>query len=453
MSEKCYLCGVFLKDENKHKEHIIQNAIGGTLKPDNILCITCGGKLGNDVDAPFVKIFDSISARLNIKKDRGAKNKQLNGMLNGMEVSWNNFKISPKKPFYEYDEKSKNVKIFANLKSAKKFKVQVIKELGEENINEIQIIDDIKNTGPVVFPFDLDNVVFKKGIAKIAVGFATHHNIKRTDLSLAIDLNNQAIVEKQVVIPFFPSSPIDRIIELYRVQLDCEYPYHGLVLFTIPHQNDLTKKVLVCYVELFSTFQHYIVLNESYLGDSIYEMYSQKIFKKEDITFSSRLDPKTIHICLSELNLHPDDIENVPEEKLLEFFEKKYNQKKYNFDYSNHIESMISSIVTIGLMGKSNGKVNLDDDTKIIAENINNFCYKNAERMICYKKNIDLYYEINGEQEIFIPESFKRYYINDNLNVVNYLNESINNLDLMKDYGHMRFYVLMKYINFLELKT
>ena len=73
---KGYLCGKEFddKDVKKHDEHIIQQSIGGNLTVNDILCSSCGGKLGNKVDVPFVNIFEGIATRLDIKRDRKGYN-------------------------------------------------------------------------------------------------------------------------------------------------------------------------------------------------------------------------------------------------------------------------------------------------------------------------------------------------------------------------------------------
>ena len=70
--EKCYRCGKKFDHSNvkKHDEHIIQQSIGGSLTVNDILCSSCGGILGNEIDVPFAGIFDSLTTRLDIKKDR-----------------------------------------------------------------------------------------------------------------------------------------------------------------------------------------------------------------------------------------------------------------------------------------------------------------------------------------------------------------------------------------------
>ncbi|EPE2685207.1 HNH endonuclease [Vibrio alginolyticus] len=119
--DSCYLCGEVFNESDvlKHDEHIIQQAIGGTLTSDSVLCKSCGENLGNTVDVPFNMMFDSICTRLDIKKDRGNKKKgTAKGVifgkgdcygndLSGIEVFWRDSKVTPVIPIHRYtpDEK------------------------------------------------------------------------------------------------------------------------------------------------------------------------------------------------------------------------------------------------------------------------------------------------------------------------------------------------------------
>jgi hypothetical protein len=38
---KCYTCGVEITDENRSEEHVINNALGGHLTSDDLLCKPC----------------------------------------------------------------------------------------------------------------------------------------------------------------------------------------------------------------------------------------------------------------------------------------------------------------------------------------------------------------------------------------------------------------------------
>lgn len=54
-NDKCYVCGNSYDGAltRRHDEHIIQNAIGGKLTSNRVVCESCGGKLGDSIDTPF----------------------------------------------------------------------------------------------------------------------------------------------------------------------------------------------------------------------------------------------------------------------------------------------------------------------------------------------------------------------------------------------------------------
>jgi hypothetical protein len=124
----CYLCGREMFDrgyyrENKekftkepalkHNEHIIQNSLAGQLKPNNILCETCGSKLNESVDKKFGDLFALIITeqlrKKNIHKDRRNNSPILEGYCFCKEkqkiikVHIKDFKASPIKPFKKVD--------------------------------------------------------------------------------------------------------------------------------------------------------------------------------------------------------------------------------------------------------------------------------------------------------------------------------------------------------------
>lgn len=275
--DKCYICGNYFDENNvkKHDEHIIQQAIGGNLTANDILCSSCGGDLGQKIDVSFNSIFDVIATRMDIKKDRQSnKKKAVNGKMGHIDVIWKDSKISPIQPYHLYTIDKQQVIIYANQTTAKKYKQKVEQEI-QENFTyqqpEIIICDNLK--GIVTFPFNIDDKAFKKGLAKIAIGFASSHGIKREEMPLVLEINktsNKANISNTIVaIPFYPFGIIDKLIEVQKNEFE-HYPFHNLILFTVDcnPQDSIGKKVLMCYIELFSTFQWYVVLNEEYYGNS-----------------------------------------------------------------------------------------------------------------------------------------------------------------------------------------
>lgn len=57
MDMTCYYCGIELTQENRTREHIIPEALGGRLTSSEILCRTHNSILGRTVD---IQLFERL---------------------------------------------------------------------------------------------------------------------------------------------------------------------------------------------------------------------------------------------------------------------------------------------------------------------------------------------------------------------------------------------------------
>lgn len=497
----CYLCGKEFNssDVQKHDEHIIQQAIGGNLTANDILCSSCGGKLGNQIDVPFNNIFNSISSRMDIKKDRKNNDKPLHGKMGHINVVWKDFKVSPLKPFHVYTIDKKQVIIYTNPTTAKKYKHKVEQEIQKDFTNEqpnIFICDDLE--GVVEFPFNMDIQAFNKGLAKISIGFASSHGINRENLSLVLDINNdtnEAVIQNKIfTIPFFPLGIIDILFETQKNEFE-HYPSHNLILFTINCNSKIekNKKVLICYIELFSTFQYYIVLNEAYYGDSIYKYYSQQILKKDDyIVEVGRRYYKERNIWLQPLGITEEyidkkhtnqkykilsklewykklDIALIAQQPNLfqnlknrfqieqEIIQEETIKQKYKLDFEDYINNNIKAISNqfLVFLNKKNYPSTNDLPPFLKNENmlqIYNNLFNNIEDYQNFKKNLDLFYQFDTEEnEKFSIFSFRVFYFENN-KLKNYYSTLLEQFSLLlkdgrlKTYHHKKMYMLENYI-------
>jgi hypothetical protein len=457
----CYLCGKEFddKDTKKHGEHVIQQAIGGSLVVDDILCASCGDKLGKKVDVPFNKIFSGISTRLDIKTDRG-NNKSLsvqgrykggydkhNIYIDATDVVWSDFKVSPIKPFHKYTKDNKKVVIYANQQTAKKYRVKVEKEINDkfskENKPELIICDDLE--GFIEFPFLMKNDDYKKGLAKIAIGFASKCGISRKDMPLVLSINNETqesfIADEICIIPFYPLGVIDSFLEDAKDQLKF-YPLHNLIVFTT-----LTNpKLLVCYIELFSTFQIYIILNDNYSGEEIYKYYGQRIMKEENYEFiPDRRYYKERNLFIQGLGITEDRIEKrldkhnnakSKEEVEHEIIKEEFVLQKYKFDFEEYISDTIS-YVSNQIMSSMNDHNKSEDHFNYIM----NF-YRNHKLFFGLDDNDD---------DIFYISSYRRYYYEDE-QLKDYCTKLLSDFTnlhtsgTLRKYGHKKMYALENYI-------
>jgi hypothetical protein len=90
----------------------------------------------------------------------------------------------------------------------------------------------------------------------------------------------------------------------------------GLTLF---NQKIEEENFLYCYVDLFSTFQYYVLLNSNYKGEDIHEVYHQTVIKQyiEKIDVR-RVRPKHLSIIVNDYNI---DTTKYKGENLSEFYD------------------------------------------------------------------------------------------------------------------------------------
>ncbi|KIO76792.1 hypothetical protein TH53_12785 [Pedobacter lusitanus] len=277
-----------------HYEHIIQNALFGRLKPNNILCKQCGNDASTDIDKDFVTLFHFITETIKhvlIKKDHGKGSvNTMKGVLFDKELARkrdimirDNI-VAPKEPFYDYDATNSILTIYATKVRAKQYTSVVREELKEKGIDydqlKVEFVEDISHLGAVgiFFTEGIENFHQKltDGFRKIAAGFATYSGVERSQLKnlLEIDGDGKAeFISSGNVFPFVAVGIVDQQIEINRPDIERHYPSHTIILFSQKLAEDVQH--LYCYVDLFSTFQYYVLLNDDYKGEMIYQSYHQ----------------------------------------------------------------------------------------------------------------------------------------------------------------------------------
>ncbi|RZK37625.1 MAG: HNH endonuclease [Hymenobacter sp.] len=310
----CYSCGCPMVDEAyyrdhtedftsvpkfTHDEHIIHNALYGRLKSSQILCKDCGSKFGHEVDGEFVSLFTPVTERIKdilLSKQHGKNSvNTLQGvlyedpaMLQERAVEIRDNVVYPKEPYYTFDASTDTVTIYASKARGKHYRNLVTKELAGRGVKlqatTFHFVEDIQDKGilGVFFTQGVErfNERFRLGLNKIALGFAMYAGVARTQVPrvLEIDDHNQGkLVSTNNLIPFFPIGALDGVLEMNRPALETHYPSHTLTLFSQPRENG--GMALFCYIDLFSTFQHYVLLNENYTGEAVFKSYHQATTK------------------------------------------------------------------------------------------------------------------------------------------------------------------------------
>lgn len=427
----CYLCGNELIPSNDHGEHIFQQGIGGTLAPHGILCKTCGKNLGSKIDVNFNKLFDIFTSRLPINFDRKSDNSVFSPICSiyseeferNFEIQLNKKDRLPIKPD-AFIYKGKLVVIYPKQNKEKGlagYKLKQMKDFGFTDENTVKIIRDfnfVKNA-EIQIPFHLPDKDYRQGIAKIATGFATYHGVKRELLNCVLDTKNNAFLDKIQLIPYFPSDFISQALEELRFDIyNLEYISHQIKLFNI--ENDL-----ICYVELFGTFQCHILLSDNYNGKAIYKSYMQPLFKMKRSELSGLPGPKNLMLYKHYLPVNQE----------LDFSDKTLNDINTGIRKQPNKQDLDEYYeILLGCLSKQVTLFNSKKYDLKVYENLLNFLYLKKDYLDNNLMDISLKFyhfltnpccfKTNPTPIVYFTEN-KNKLINYNVKKLNFLNEFI----------------------------
>lgn len=280
----CYLTGVPLRkkrgeeidDDCESLEHIIHNALCGTLSSSQILSHRANQDLNKLIDTKFVKMFEALCFRLDFDRDRPGTSR-LRGSHQDylVDVIFKEDRFFPVKP--HFDELRRL--IYADsIRTGQNYKKHLVNTKVISEGEEIHILDDM--AGNICLPFSVDNRTFKQGFAKIAAGYAAKCGISRENMKMVIDTDRNAFRDQIFLVPSFPASQLEHDFESKAFQ-SASYPIHSLVLV-----GSKMERLLYCHVELFSAFQWYVLLDDDYDGDDIFHSYACRLSDGAEIDFS-----------------------------------------------------------------------------------------------------------------------------------------------------------------------
>lgn len=299
--KRCVYCGNVIKTTSK--EHIIQNAIGGLCVSGDICCPTCNACLSKSIDRPFAQIFVPITSKIkNFVKSHNTKScpSYTGQAMTGQEV---------------YDVVIKDNMVVSAPMFSQVYHCEASKA-------EWTIFSSY---------FNLDNDSYKNGLSKIAFNFALKQDVSIELLKdkLGIKTVNDKVTDIKFrfpVMPFVALNPLDDFIELNTPLL----LYHNLILFNENNQ-------LWCYIDLFNTFQVYVLLSEKWDSKiDIYRSYLQ-LLQQIDRTMPvlNSLDLKDISILSAQYGVQPTTD--------MEIFRKSIADAVQKRSLVNNMEDVISS--------------------------------------------------------------------------------------------------------------
>ena len=311
MSTTCYLCAQAFDGATtrQHDEHIIQNAIGGALVSDDILCEDCGGKLGDSVDAAFATALSPLTVLLEVARDRG-NHSQTSAKLvpndpdaaplqNLRFTLHSDFSVVPQRPVFLRSEARRTVTVIgATSKQAEQYaKAPQVKAV----LAGGYALELSTNAAPfaqnLLVPVGPNSVDVLRGVLKIAIGYASFNGVSRVTFEHLLekdDLTNSEPVLRSTVFPYYPTTDAERLFETEKHAHEDWYPTHHLYLFSQGGN-------LYCFVELFGTIQKYVHLTSQYVGRPMVQKFVQRAEKWDfDEAIYTAGSPKDLHILAGE---------------------------------------------------------------------------------------------------------------------------------------------------------
>ena len=368
----------------RSSEHVIQNALGGLLESEDICCPDCNNFISKHIDAPFTKIFNPIISQIeNFSKTNNTKS------------------LPPCTGKAKYNGKLYNV----NIKGGK---VVACPELSRE------LRCDISNLPLkiIAYDFDLQNSAFQTGMAKIAFNYAISQNVDFKLLESGLKIEKSGNIVNSIkydykILPFCPMNPIDTNIELNCNKFE---PFHNIILFS--QHNELW-----CYVDLFNTFQYYVLLSDRLPDEQkIYANYTQTLQKLDRTApdLSDLRKPKDILIYAQQYGVKPCMDMTEFARRICNALAKKSQKTSMGRIYAPRIENMPFDVMINSIT--------------------NPYLFYQA---LC------LYFD----KDEFQTENFRTLTpAHDNSGIISYPHEIINNQDIITKYTLMKFNQLNQYL-------
>ena len=137
--------------------------------------------------------------------------------------------------------------------------------------------------------------------------------------------------------PYIPQSLPDILYENERYKIDVNYPAHILKVFS--EKNIEGGKSLLCYIELFSTFQYYVLLNDDYKGKDVDFTYAQKLSPNyvESIEELEALDYSDLDIAIREAKLSREEMKGLSKEEICAKIYDVQRRKGSEFDLNTMV--------------------------------------------------------------------------------------------------------------------
>lgn len=275
---QCYVCEKEINRENETEEHILINAIGGTLKSKTLICKKCNSEFGEKIDAELARQLNFFSNMLDIKRDRGVpQNLDVKLKKTGEEIliqSGGKPVLKIPKIHKKIDQNGKGtITITApNIKVSR----TILKGL-KRTYNQIGVEDILskatKTTNYLNEQYEVNMVIGGdmafRSICKTAINFYMMNNGERKYI--------------EHLIPYIKGKQDVICVKYYYKNLDVIPKNENQVLHSIIIKGNNNEKLLLAYIELFNCCKYIILLNDNYNGSDVNITYYFDILKQNQV--------------------------------------------------------------------------------------------------------------------------------------------------------------------------
>ncbi len=376
--KSCYLCDTEFTSENKSKEHILLNSIGGHLKSDTLLCKKCNSKLGHTADTELSNQLSFLSNYLQIKREKG-KNQTIKSekTKDGKEyhikedgtpvLAKPEFKICTEGDKTKYSISARNEKeLLQILKGLKRKHPELdLEEVKQKFQSKRYYLDE-----PLSYNTTIGGKTALKSIVKTAVNFYIHtQNEKKQVEHLFKYLQDKE--ELNICEHFYPKKTI--------------YKKEKNEIIHLIHLVGIKRsKILYCFVEFFSSYSFLIKLSDNYIGNSFKETYAYDVNKNCELKKSVSLrltKPRLDKI----LNLSKNDFKTITAKlnRVLRIAAKRQTDK----EISNIIKGATEEIFNKRFRHEEHiTEEMINEYSKYVATEYTRFIFRNQKRNNDFEK-------------------------------------------------------------------
>jgi hypothetical protein len=321
--KSCYLCDSEFTSNNKSKEHILLNSIGGHLKSTSLLCKECNSKLGHNADTELSNQLSFLANFLQVKRDKG-KNQIIKG---GKTKEGKEYHIKdggtpllakPEFKTYQEDNETKYSISARNEKELLEILKGLKKKHPELDLEEVKQKFQPKKyylNEPLSYNTTIGGEIAFKSIVKTAVNFYIHTHREKKQVQHLFDYL-QDKEKLKICKHFYPKKPI--------YKKESNEIIHLIHLVGVKH-----SKILYCFIEFFSSYSFVVKLSDNYIGNSFKQTYAWDLNKNCEVNKSVNL--KLTKERLNEiLNLSKDDFLTITErlKRVLKIADKRQTDRE-----------------------------------------------------------------------------------------------------------------------------